>query len=111
VNLLLTVSDEIVLEQNTVICAGTGYNFRGQILVEDGTYYDTVAITPTCDSIFILNLNVLPVIVLIQTVIEPDTGQNSGSIRIQVAGGIPPYNFVWSTGDTTNHPMQSPPGR
>jgi hypothetical protein len=38
-------------------------------------------------------------------VIEPDTGSNSGSILIQVAGGIAPYSYLWSNGDTTNHPM------
>jgi hypothetical protein len=35
---------------------------------------------------------------------EPDTGNNSG-LLIQVAGGIAPYSYLWSTGDTTNHPM------
>jgi hypothetical protein len=70
--------------------------------VADGTYYDTVEISPTCDSIYILNLNVLNVIVLIQTIIVPDSSQASGSIEIQVAGGIPPYSYLWSTGDTTN---------
>jgi hypothetical protein len=110
VNLLLTISNEIVSERNMVICAGSSVEFGGETLFADGTYYDTIPITPTCDSIYILNLNVLNVIVLIQTVIEPDTGQSSGSIMIQVAGGIPPYQYLWSNSDTTNHPMHLDPG-
>ncbi|HLF64836.1 MAG TPA: PKD-like domain-containing protein [Saprospiraceae bacterium] len=105
VNLLLTVSNEIVIERNRVICAGSSIEFGGETIFQDGTYYDTIPISASCDSIYILHLNVLNVIVLIQTVIEPDTGQSSGSILIQVAGGIPPYSYLWSNGDTTNHPM------
>jgi hypothetical protein len=110
INLTLSVLNEIVVVRNSVICAGTSVEFGGETLFQDGTYYDTIPITPTCDSIYILNLNVLDVIVLIQTVIEPDTGQSSGSIMIQVAGGIPPYSYLWSNGDTTNHPMNLDPG-
>jgi hypothetical protein len=102
INLALIVTNEIIVERNAVICAGASYAFRGQILFQDGTYYDTVALSPTCDSIYILNLNVLNVIVLIQTIIVPDSSQASGSITIQVAGGIPPYSYLWNTGDTTN---------
>lgn len=105
INLLLTVTNEIVVTQNKVICAGTSIEFGGETLFQDGTYYDTITISGSCDSIYVLNLNVLNVIVLIQTVIEPDTGSNSGSILIQVAGGIAPYSYLWSNGDTTNHPM------
>jgi hypothetical protein len=105
VNLDLLVTNEIVVSTNRVICAGSSIEFGGETLFEDGTYYDTIAISATCDSIYILDLHVLNVIVLIQTVIEPDTGQSSGSIMIQVAGGIPPYSYLWSNGDTTNHPM------
>src|SRR5690606_12628449 len=102
VHLTLAVSNEIFSEESVVICAGESIEFGGNILFEDGTYYDTVAITNDCDSIYILNLNVLDVIILIQTMIVPDTGNNSGSIAIQVAGGIPPYQYLWSTGDTSN---------
>jgi hypothetical protein len=102
INLTLTVTNEIIVERSAVICAGESYEFGGQFLVTDGTYYDTVEISPTCDSIYILHLNVLNVIVLIQTIIVPDSSQASVSIEIQVAGGIPPYSYLWSTGDTTN---------
>jgi hypothetical protein len=110
VNLLLTVTNEIVDERAAVICAGSAIEFGGELLFADGTYYDTIPITNDCDSIKILHLNVLDIIVLIQTVIEPDTGQSSGSIMIQVAGGIPPYSYLWSNGDTTNHPMNMASG-
>lgn len=110
INLALTVTNEIVVQQAAVICPGVGYPFGGMLLFQSGTYNHTVPITGSCDSVYVLNLNVLPVIVLIQTVIQPDTGQNSGSILIQVAGGIPPYSYLWSTGDTTNHPTGLTPG-
>ncbi len=105
INLLLTVSNEITDERSAVICAGSSLDFHGHPVFQDGTYYDTVAINGSCDSIYILHLNVLNVIVLVQTVITPDTGQNSGAILIQVSGGIPPFSYSWSTGDTTNNPM------
>ncbi|MDX1478184.1 MAG: T9SS type A sorting domain-containing protein [Saprospiraceae bacterium] len=110
VTLQLAVVTEIVDETNQVICPGNSVIFDGQELTESGTYTKVVPISETCDSVIILNLNVVDNIVLTQTVIEPDTGQNSGAISISVGGGIPPYAYLWSTGDTTQDVSGLPTG-
>jgi hypothetical protein len=38
---------------------------------------------------------------LTQTIIIPDTGSQSGSIAIQIGGGLSPYRYLWSNGDST----------
>ena len=103
VSLNLEVVNQIVDIRNQVVCAGNSVVFGDEILTESGTYFDTIPVTQSCDSIIVLNLNVLTNMVLTQTVIVPDTGQSSGSISIVVGGSIPPYTFLWSTGDTTQN--------
>ncbi|MBN9293996.1 MAG: gliding motility-associated C-terminal domain-containing protein [Flavobacteriia bacterium] len=47
------------------ICHGGHYNFGGNLLTASGTYTDTLtAVSTSCDSILVLNLNVLPAIPL-----------------------------------------------
>lgn len=103
VTLALNVTNTIISSQNRVICFGDTVEFRGRELTQSGVYRDTVPQSVTCDSIYMLSLTVLNNIILTNTVIEPDTGDNSGSIMIQVTGGFPPYSYFWSTGDTTQN--------
>ena len=101
VNLSLFVTTEILTEDNVVLCPGDSVMFRGEIITEGGTYTDTVAASEVCDSIFSLLVTKVSSMFLTQTIIEPDTGGQSGSISIQIGGGLPPFQYLWSNGDTT----------
>ena len=39
-----------------------------------------------------------------------NSGGANGTIQSGIAGGTPPFNFLWSTGDTTGHLTGIPPG-
>ncbi|RLD20900.1 MAG: hypothetical protein DRI69_05350 [Bacteroidetes bacterium] len=101
VNLTLFVTTEILTEQSVILCPGESVDFRGEVLTESGIYSDTVAASQVCDSIFVMQVTSIPSMFLQQTVIVPDTGGQSGSINIQIGGGLQPYRYLWSTGDTT----------
>lgn len=49
---------------NKSICEGNTYNFHGEILITNGTYYDTIpdAVGEGCDSVYILQLTVSDVV-------------------------------------------------
>ena len=111
VTLALTVTNSIIASQNLLVCFGDTVEFRGQKLTQSGTYRDTVPQSVQCDSIYVLNLTALPNIILTETVIVPDSaGLSNGSISIQVDGGLPPYRFLWNTGDTTSSLTDIPTG-
>ena len=101
INLSLAVEEDIVTMTNQTICFGNTVTFGGQIISESGTYTDTFQINAVCDSISILNLNVIDRIALIETVIGPDNGAGDGSIEITVQGGLGDLAYAWSTGDTS----------
>jgi hypothetical protein len=102
VNLSLFVTTEILTEESALLCPGETFLFRGEELSESGIYRDTVPASEICDSIFSLDLTILSTMFLSETVIEPDTGNASGSIHIEVSGGLPPYDYIWNTGSTAD---------
>lgn len=60
-NVLPYITDTISVN----ICQGDHYNFGGNLLTAAGTYADTLtAVSTSCDSIVILNLNILPTVPL-----------------------------------------------
>ena len=58
-NLIVLPTAETQLSQS--ICPGEQYNFNGQILTEAGTYFDTLSTSRGCDSVLIMNFEVLEV--------------------------------------------------
>jgi hypothetical protein len=103
VTLNLTVSAALTREINHTICFGGSFVFGGDTLTSGGIYTDTFPINDQCDSVIILNLSQVPKIDLIETTVQTDDGDGSGAITIELTGGIPPYLFFWSTGDTTQN--------
>jgi hypothetical protein len=59
VTLALTVNGAFTSTSHVSICQGSTYNFNGQTLIYSGTYADTIHTQQGCDSIFILNLDIL----------------------------------------------------
>jgi len=58
--LTLTVHPSFVENLSAVICEGESFEFNGEILTETGIYADTLQTIAGCDSILILDLEVLP---------------------------------------------------
>lgn len=57
-NLTVTPSYEVL--QSVAICEGENYTFRGKVLTEQGTYYDSLKTVNGCDSVIKLVLTINP---------------------------------------------------
>lgn len=73
----LVVNQSVNASISATICAGSSYNFYGQILTIAGTYIDTIPVSGGCDSIVTLTLNI--------------NQPSSYSYSITQCGGV--YNF------------------
>ena len=51
-----------------------------------------------CDSIVMLDLDILSPLVIQREITEYDDGSGTGSIKVVIAGGLPPYQYEWSNG-------------
>ena len=80
------------------ICEGDNYNFNGRMLSIKGEYRDTIRNTIGCDSIIILNLNVLKKYhhTVERTIFEGDTVHFEG--QTYSAAGIYPFRYTSSFG-------------
>jgi hypothetical protein len=77
------------------------YDSTFEDYTESGTYIDVFIAANGCDSTRILELLVIPAIEVTDTLVTPDTGTGNGAISITVEGGVPPYSFLWSNGETS----------
>lgn len=98
--LFLEIVTSFIDSTSQTVCFGNSVLFRGDVLSETGVYFDSVPITPFCDSVYILDLTVLSQIQLSETVILPDTGQSTGAILVEFQGSLPPYSYQWEHGST-----------
>ncbi|MDD3878317.1 MAG: hypothetical protein PHT69_16985, partial [Bacteroidales bacterium] len=62
----LTIHPTYEFTENAAICNGDSYNWHGQNLNSQGSYYDSLSTVQGCDSVYILNLivNDLPMVSL-----------------------------------------------
>ncbi|MCB9265185.1 MAG: gliding motility-associated C-terminal domain-containing protein [Lewinellaceae bacterium] len=101
--LLLTVTEleDIQTNETIGICQGeTGYVF-GQPVTEQGIYSETYTSYLGCDSTHNIYFVVQDTAVLN---IEPGSlgcGSQSGSLTVEISGATPPYEILWSNGETT----------
>ncbi len=58
--LYLTIKQSYLIEETVYICDNEIYNFRGQDVFREGVYYDRYVTKDGCDSIYKLNLRILP---------------------------------------------------
>jgi len=81
-------SNGVITEDNNAIQAGTH-----TVVVEDDN---------TCKDTLDMTINEPPLLVVSKTIINNGCyGISEGSIDITVSGGVSPYRYNWSTGDTT----------
>ncbi len=59
-NLALTVHPEYEIQLDAEIQEGEVYEFGGQLLSEEGVYFDSLITTEGCDSVIVLTLTVIP---------------------------------------------------
>lgn len=83
------------------ICEGEAIQIGDEVYTEAGTYTNLFQNELGCDSTFVLELAVVPVIELADTLLFNDTGSGNGSILPTITGGLPPYQYNWSNGATT----------
>lgn len=86
---------------NDSICIGNFVVFRGDSLYTTGTYIDTLLSSGGCDSVVTLHLFVFNIVTIPAIQHVKCFGDSSGSIGINVSGGVAPYMFSWNTGATT----------
>lgn len=86
------------------ICFGEEYVNGAIRASESGSYRFTYggAAANGCDSVVTLDLLVLESIHIIDTIVQPDLGNNTGVLSIRVSGGLPPYDIRWNNGQTGN---------
>jgi gliding motility-associated-like protein len=80
------------------ICEGLTYNFHGKEYGQTGMYADTLVAANGCDSIVILDLNIIPdPPIVAEFVFSPPAciGADNGSISVlSVSGTRPPFIFL-----------------
>ena len=83
----LTVQPFIISTQNEVICGGDSIMFGGGYVGASGVYYDTVNVVGSCDSVYLLNLqvNASYAIHTYDTIMEGDTLTTQGQ-QFSIAG-------------------------
>lgn len=86
---------------NLTICDGETFDIFGQQIGVSGIYQQTFTAQNGCDSTHTYNLNVLPTILLALEAEPTCFGEAVGTVTATTDGGTPPYQLVWSTGETS----------
>lgn len=96
--------DEIIEDLGIVtICEGDSYDFSGEQISDSGTFRDTSLTVNGCDSITIVEINVLPEMeIVVQDLIGSCEGGANGSFVIgDIPGATPPFSVFGLEGVTT----------
>jgi hypothetical protein len=91
-NLTLNSSPSSLTSQ--VICKGDSLKFGAMTYTLAGMYTDTLQSSIGCDSLAILDLTVT------ELTVSLDTSQ--ANITANVTGGLAPYSYLWSNGDSVS---------
>ena len=94
------------------ICEGESYLLPdGVAATQPGAYEVALETASGCDSTIVVHLSVSLSPVLVDTnIIHAASGQANGSITPQFSSGHPPFEYLWSTGDTTVAAVGLPAG-
>lgn len=67
-----------------------------------GTYVITASDANGCTTVISVVLAYDSIPLVTPVIIKPQCHDSSGSIQLNVSGGVPPYQYLWSTGATTS---------
>lgn len=99
-----TVTITIYAHKHTVlydtICLGDTLDFNGQLLTQEGVYYDTIHTVIGYDSVVTLNL-ALKALLEVSITASVDTTCAGVPVTLQVSASDNLMAYLWSTGDTT----------
>jgi gliding motility-associated-like protein len=95
--------DTPITNQVFVLCAGGSVTVGTTTYTITGLYTDTLLLPGGCDSVVITDLTVLSALILDVTNVGMASGLGNldGSALAVGTGGLPPYTFSWSGGQTT----------
>ncbi len=98
-------------EQELLLCHGESVTIEGLTFDRSGTFdiFIENSDPEECNEILTLDLSILSEIVVQQSEIGDD-GANGAFIKVVIAGGLPPYQFEWSNGETTDSIFNLPSG-
>ncbi len=88
---------------NDTVCFGEPYIFRNKSFDTPGNYQLVIegAAINGCDSVFNIQMNWWPKIIVQDTIILKDNGSGTGAIIVTIAGGKGSYRYLWSNGART----------
>jgi subtilisin-like proprotein convertase family protein len=102
----------------TVLAGNGGYTYKwsngsttqtiGNLTA--GTYFVTVTDVSGCSATASTSLTQPPPYLLDADVVDSDCQSATGSINLTIAGGTPPYSFLWNNGATTEDIFNLAPG-
>ncbi|MCB0705848.1 MAG: choice-of-anchor L domain-containing protein [Saprospiraceae bacterium] len=96
-NLSFAPGYEFIID--TTLCADLVFEYFGELFPEPGVYTIPYISSQGCDSIYIITLDYIelddPTFI-----VEPDNGNGTGSVFAMASGGIAPYSFEWSNGES-----------
>jgi len=101
IDLNLEVKDTFTMDVNQTICFGDTLEFGGVKIYQPGDYVFVEEVRPGCFEETVIHLDVLPAIVINDLAIIGDNGNNTGAILVEIVGGNPPFQYLWSNGQTT----------
>ena len=100
----LSVNDTFLINQTANICYGDSIIIFGNYQTQAGSYSETFQSASGCDSTIIINLEIDDEIILSTNTFAACPGTGEGTIEVEVAGGVWPFNYNW---DYTGAPNDS----
>jgi len=98
----VTINNSNSGSENISACGTYTWSANGQTYTSDGSYTAVIPNSYGCDSIATLNLTFYSITASINILNDATCGFDNGSAEAIVSGGIPPYTYNWSNGDTTS---------
>ena len=100
----ISFADATTTLLHETLCFGDSIVVGGKPVTQAGRFVITLpnANSNGCDSTIIVEVDTLPEIVLVDTLLVHDDGSHNGLINIQIAGGKPPYEYLWNNGSKSS---------
>lgn len=92
------------------ICVGDTIVLNNKSYAQPGIFQDTLISESSCDTLITIEIVLNRLEILDSTVVGAGSEDSTGSISVEIGGGVEPYSYQWSTGDTTAVLDSVPPG-